>query len=879
MPDHISSSHTSLVRASAVMPSAIPLRILPLALVWGTLAAAQERNPAPTPVRVDGGPTTGTAVRASRAPVIDAREDDDAWRDTPPLPNAWRQFQPGEDAAPSFRTEAKIAYDDRNIYVLVRAFDPHPDSIVPLLSRRDVRTNSDQIKVVIDAYHDRRSGLQFMINPAGVKRDASIYSDVVEDMSWDGVWDAAARIDSLGWVAEFRIPLSQLRFSAAPSHTFGFGIWRDIARKNERISWPIFRSSRNAFASQLGEIAGITGISPSRRFELLPYVVAKNVSEPFRTGGSIGTQNPPGILTWRRDQQITAGADFKYGVTSNLTLDATINPDFGQVEADPSILNLTAFEVRFEERRPFFQEGVQLFKCGGPCEGIFYTRRIGRLPQLRSEKVADNDPAFTRIAGAAKLTGRLHNGVSVGLVEAVTQREIGHLGTTIEPQTNYAVGRVYKEMREGRSGLGFMLTGVNRDLDADTRDLLRRDAYTTLVQGFHRFSRERFELMAYAGFNEVFGSDSAIALTQRNSVHLYQRPDHEERYDPTRTRLAGSVKAVQFQKLGGAARFSTFFRHADPGVELNDLGFVPIVNDVSLRNTFDLNSLQPTRFYRRALAELETFQSWTTGGLPSGLTTSLILFAELPNLWSPSIEYDGTDFGGVFCVACARGGPALRRSAQHQIKVGVDGDPRPVVVPHVSVTYARGDEGRSTTRGASGLLDLRIASRFSMSVGPEYEHKVDDQQWYDNYGALLSDTTHFTFAHLDQTTLSMTTRASFTATPNFSIQLYAQPFVSSGAFSNWRELNQPRARDYDARFRPYGGGANPEGFNFKELRSSLVARWEYRPGSTLFLVWTQGRKQDDLDPGSFQFRRDYHNLFRARPDNTFLVKGSYWFSL
>jgi hypothetical protein len=424
-----------------------------------------------------------------------------------------------------------------------------------------------------------------------------------------------------------------------------------------------------------------------------------------------------------------------------------------------------------------------------------------------------------------------------------------------------------------------MATGVNRDLDADTRDLLRREAYTGLVQGFHRFSHERFELMAYAGFNEVMGSDSAIALTQRNSVHLYQRPDHEERYDPTRTRLSGSVKAVQFQTLGGATRFSTFLRHASPGVELNDLGFVPTVNNMSIRNNIAFGSVRPTRLYRRANAELEIFNGWTTGGLPSGFTTTLNLFGELPNFWSPFINYNGIDFGGVYCVACARGGPALRRSAFHTVDVGVDGDPRLVLIPHVTLTYGRGDEGRSTVRGAKGSLDLRLTSRFSLSVGPEYERKTDDQQWYDNYGEPLSDTTHFTFARLDQTTVAVTTRASFTATPNFSIQLYAQPFVSGGDFSDWRELAQPRARGYDARFRPYGGGVNPEGFNVKELHSNLVARWEYRPGSTLFLVWAQGRAQDDLDLGSFRFDRDYRNLFRARPDNTFLIKGSYWFSL
>jgi hypothetical protein len=845
-------------------------RLALLALLWSATAPAQQIAPPTPPLGLEG---SSAAVRATRAPVIDGRDDDDVWRNAPML-TGWRQFQPTEDGEPSYRTEAKVAYDDRNFYVVIRAYDPHPDSILPLLSRRDVRTNSDQLKILIDAYHDRRSGVELMVNPAGVKRDASIYNDNVEDMSWDGVWDADARIDSLGWVAEFRVPFSQLRFSAGPSHTFGFGIWRDIARKSERISWPIFRNSRQGIISQLGEISGISGIAPAKRFELLPYLVAKSISEPNRASGTVVPSDP-----WGRDQQLTGGLDFKYGITQNLTVDATVNPDFGQVEADPAVLNLSAFEVQFEERRPFFQEGVQLFKCGGPCEGIFYTRRIGRQPQLRSLEVTDNDPAFTRILGAAKLTGRLRNGISVGLVEASTQREVGHLGTTIEPQTNYLVGRLYKEMRQGRSGMGVMVTGVNRDLDSDTRDYLRREAYTTLLQGFHRFSRERFELMAYAGFNQVYGSDSAIARTQRNSVHLYQRPDHEETYDPTRTRLAGTVKAVSFQNLGGLFRYSTFIRHASPGVEINDMGFVPTVNDFSFRNNFGLNSRQPTRFYRRAGLELEHFQSWTTGGLPSGFTTTLQLFGELPNGWLPFVNYDGTDFNGVLCVSCARGGPALRRSAHHNVRFGADGDPRPMITPHVDFTWGRGDEGRSMTHGISTSVDVRVASRLSITVGPDYERRIDDQQWVDNYGALLSDTTHFTFARLYQTTLGVTTRASFTATRNLSVQLYAQPFVSTGAFGNWRELADPRARSYDARFRPYGGGTNPEGFNVKEFRSNLVTRWEYRPGSTVFLVWAQGRGQDDLDAGTFRFQRDYQNLFRTRPDNTFLIKGSYWFSL
>ena len=814
-----------------------------------------------------GSTTPGVALaqRSSGAVELDGRDNEAIWRTAEPI-TGFRQFVPAEDAEPSLRTEARVAYDDHNLYVFVRAFDPHPDSIVSLLSRRDVLTSSDRILVLIDAYHDRRTGVMLIVNPAGVKVDASLYNDFTEDYSWDGIWDVVTRIDSAGWVAEFRIPFGQLRFTAGPSQTFGFTVGRDIARYNERVSWPLFRQSRVGVISQLGTLTGLAGIASGSRLEFLPYLLAKNSSE----------QRP---AEWGRKQDLSAGADLKFGLTSNLTLDATVNPDFGQVEADPAVLNLTAFETRFEERRPFFQEGVGLFKCGGPCEGIFYTRRIGRAPQLAS---SPTDPTATTILGAAKLTGRLAHGVSVGLIEAMTRREVGAAGTTIEPQTNYLVGRGYKELRGGRSGGGVMVTAVNRFLDDETEDVLRRSAYTTLVQGFHRFSRERFELMAYSGFNRVSGSEQAIARTQRNSVHLYQRPDHDERrgtngYDSTRTSLGGTVTALQFQKLGGTVRYSTFLRNATPGVELNDLGFVPTVNERSIRNTLFLQTAQPGRLYRRAQARLYTSNSWTTGGLNSGATVGLRNFAEFPNSWSASVATELFKYGGVHCVSCARGGPAVRQSPGFFTELEVEGDSRRVLVPELELGWAREDEGRSYLTQAQVRLKFRAGGRFSAEAGPEVERRRDDQQWIGNFGNFLSDTTHYTFAKLEQTTVSMTVRASFAATPTISFQLYAEPFVSGGSFTDWRELNEPRAERYADRYRPYSA-TNPVGFNVKSFNSNIVARWEYRPGSTLFAVWQQGRQQDELNPGTFELQRDYRDLFRAHPSNTFLIKASYWFN-
>ena len=820
---------------------------------------AAAATAAATAAAIPGATTMSTrAVRATVPPVIDGHDDDPAWQVAPPIDD-FKQFTPVEDGDPSFRTEVRATYDDRNLYVVVRAFDPHPDSIVSLLSRRDVRTNSDQLKIIIDGYLDRRTAIQLMLNPAGVKRDASIYSDYVEDMSWDGVWDGAAAVDSLGWVAEFRLPFSQLRFNGS-TPTFGFGVWRDIARRNERAAWPAFRQSRQGLVSQLGTLEGITGIQRGSRLELLPYTVTKNVTEANADG-------------WRHPQKVTAGVDLKYGVTPNLTLDATVNPDFGQVEVDPAILNLSAFEVRFEERRPFFQEGVGLFKCGGPCEGVFYTRRIGRTPQLRTSEL---DPSGTTILGATKLTGRLHNGLAVGLVEAMTGREVGVDGQTVEPQTNYLVGRLVKEMRQGRSQLGTMVTATNRNLDDYSANYLRRDAYNLLLQGLHRFGRDRWELMAYSGFNRVSGSERAIALTQLNSVHFYQRPDHEEHFDSTRTSLGGNVVAASISKIGGAVRWNTYVRRASAGLELNDLGFVPTVNDISVRNEASWQALRPGAFYRRSFSFISTENHWTTGGLPSGTRVTAHSSFELLNSWGVALTYNVNDWGVSHCVACARGGPAVRQGPKQELGLNVSGDPRNVLVPKLAFYGGVGDGGRSYSRGATAGGELRIASRFSMAVEAAYSGINNDQQWIGNYGALLSDTTHFTFAHLDQTTLGITTRLNWTASPTLSLQLYASPFVSTGDFRNWRELGDPRAERYEDRYRPYGGQSNPDGFSYKQFNSNAVLRWEYRPGSTLFLVWQQGRLQSDVSRGAFDFSRDYRDLFRAHPDNTLLVKVSYW---
>jgi hypothetical protein len=860
--------------------------LLPLALLPATTPAqtpsrndsAQPRVVASNAARpvADPGSASATVAMATRAgtpPVLDGKTDDPAWRDAQVI-DQFLEYEPTQGAETRFKTELRITYDDRYLYVLGRMFDPAPDSIISLLSRRDVRTNSEQLKLIIDSYHDKRTAYQFIVNPAGVKRDFYVYDDVTEDGTWDAVWDVATAIDSLGWVAEFRIPFSQMRFNKTASHTFGFMAVRDVARTGARISWPLYHRDRQGYVSQAGELRGIEGLATPRRLEVTPYVVTKSETRP----------SGPAYV---HRQSVSAGADIKYGLGSNLTLDATINPDFGQVEADPSVLNLSAFEQFFEERRPFFLEGAGIFNfrtaCGDidtGCRGLFYSRRIGRSPQLSGLYGDAASPTNTTILGAAKIAGRLGRGLSVGLLDAITQHEEGVAGATIEPRTNYAVARVQQSLKNGGSDVGAMVTAVNRSLDASSDPYLRSAAYTGGIDVRHRFFNRMYELTAYVAGSVVQGSQAAIASTQLDGVHRYQRPDDDLEYDPARTSLTGNAQRLTVSKFGGGnTRFQSVYQRFSPGFETNDVGFQSRADEQMFRNWFAIQLNKPAAYYRRAQFNFNTFQTWTTEGLPTNMSLNTNWHIQFPNTWWYHIGGNYGNFaGGTFADRDARGGPAVRRDSDYDVWTGIELDGRKSWTPFLFMGQYGGDDGTSRSRWINPSINFRMSTRFSGSVGANYTKGVNDNQWRANFGVAGVDTTHYTFARLEQTTLSLTSRINVTASPTLSLQLYAAPFITTGAYSDWRELADPHARSYAGRYRPYTAGGDPGGFNFKQLRSNTVVRWEYRPGSTLFFVWSQGREFSDGQPSDFSLRRDLGELFERHPNNTFLIKASYWFN-
>src|SRR3989441_7888761 len=848
-------------------------------LGWPLLAAvalaSQSPDPQPpgNPADRPPPPKAAIATRAARPPVIDGRDDDEVWREAAPI-TAFQEWRPSEGGPPKLPTEAKIAYDAANLYIFVRAFDPHPNPTTTCPARRDYFPPTALIGVFIDPYHDRRTGFEFWVNPSGVKLDAQMYNAGSEDFAWDAVWDVATRIDSLGWTAEFRIPLSQLPYGSQRTHTFGFTIDRDIYRYAQRVSWPLLRQSQAGFVSQFGEVDGLEDLEAPRRLELAPYVVTKNVSQFNAT--SIG-----------RTQDVTVGGDLKYRVASNLKLDATINPDFGQVEADPGVLNLTAFETFFQERRPFFVQGAGTFQFNVNCtavndcstgEGLVYSRRIGRAPELAGAYSDTTSAAFTTILGAAKLTGRLPGGLAIGVLDAVTSHETGVGGVTIEPTTNYGVLRLRQDLRGGESSVGGILTTVNRNNDAFSSPYLHSSAYVGAVDFRHRFPGGRYELSGSFDVSRVAGSAQAIAATQRDATHYYQRPD-ALRFDSTRTSLGGDAEMLQFGKIAGRVLVQSNLERRSPGFELNDLGYLQRADQLAWSTWAGYFDRHTRKLYQRFQWNFNWWQYWTTAGLPEERAFNTNTHTTFRNTWS--LHFGGTigQLGTTYCYSCARGGPAGRQDAYLAPWLGINGDDRKAIVPFLLVNWFRGDGGRSRHLRLSPELDFKIASRVTAALSPSYSRRTNDIQ---SLGS-TTDTTnvrHYLFGHLEQKQLALTMRVTYPFTASMSLQVYAQPFVSKGTFSNVRELSaNPRAADYASRYQAYGDTSftnNIGGFNFKQFRSNVVFRWEYRPGSTLFVVWSQGRQGSTGSEGARSFNGDLNDLFNLPPNNSFLVKLSYW---
>jgi Domain of unknown function (DUF5916)/Carbohydrate family 9 binding domain-like len=821
-----------------------------------SIASPSDDDPAPVPhaVRVTGTPSA------------------EMWETATPISN-FVQREPHEGAQPSQRTEFRVAYDSTTMYVKVNAFDNEAEKIVGYLTRRDGPSPSDWIRVLVDSYHDRRTAYEFAVNPVGVKQDRYWFDDNSRDDSWDAVWDVVVSRDNRGWTAEFRIPFSQLRFAAGEAKTVGFAIVREIGRLHETVTWPLLARSANGYVSSFGELGAVTLTQPPKRLELVPYAVT-----------SLTRQDPEDNPLLKHSKGDAAvGLDLKYAVGSGLTLTTTINPDFGQVEADPAVVNLSAFETFFSERRPFFVEGsgnlqFNLDCFDEQCTGLFYSRRIGRLPQ-GIENLPDEDgvytaaPRQTTIIGAAKLTGRVGK-YSVGAMQAFTQEEFATVRNGIveyrepvEPLTSYSVGRVRREF-DNQSTVGFMLTATNRRF-GNSPQFLPDAAYTGGVDWDWRFAK-RYAAVGYLVASSLTGSPGAIADVQENSRHYFQRPDatHVE-FDPTRTSLAGAAGRFAIRKIGGQhVVFDSSVSFKSPGFDVNDVGFYRRADERTVMNWLQIKSETPTRWFRSKRINFNQWSSWNFGGDRLQSFENVNAHATWINNWAMG---GGINFNQLaFDDRLTRGGPGGLSDGFFGIWSYVTSDDRRPV--WFNVFFFRGRDGlKSSYTGVGPEVTFRPMTSLSMSAGVHLEHNINDYQWVEN---VTNNGDHYVFGHLDQTTVGVTGRVNYSISPTLSLQLYAQPFVSGGAYTGFKELVDGRNPDYYSRYSPYAYQDNPD-FNYKTFRSTNVLRWEYKPGSTLFVVWQQGR-EDSATYGDFRFGRDFRGIFHIAPQNVFLVKLAYW---
>jgi hypothetical protein len=816
-----------------------------------------------------------TAVPATSPITLDGRLSEPVWQTAPSI-NEFVQREPAEGESPSQRTDARIAYDAQALYVAVRAHDTEPQRIVGMLTRRDQRSPSDWIKIVVDSYFDRRSAYEFAVNPVGVKADRYYFNDGNSDDSWDAVWDVEITRDVEGWIAEFRIPFSQLRFNNIEGASVGFAVIREIGRLAETSTWPLLSRNANGFVSQFAEVRGLKRGTAPKRLELLPYTVGSVALNP--------QSNSP--LSERTDPAGSLGLDLKYALRPGLTLTATVNPDFGQVEADPAVVNLDAFETFFQERRPFFVEGSGTFQfnvdCNdGSCTGLFYSRRIGRAPQgsatLEDDEYAASPVAAT-ILGAAKLTGRVGR-FSVGALTALTSEEEATIaGPTlqrrtqiIEPLAGYNVVRARREFAN-QSNVGFMFTSTNRRLVSDVK-FLPDAAQTGGVDYDIRFG-PRYNISGFWAGSRVSGSVDAIARLQQNTVHGYQRPDADYvEYDPLRDVLTGHAGAFNVGKIAGErTRFSANYGFKSPGFDINDLGFQRRADERYVSHWFQIRDNVPGRFTRSFFLNFNQYAGWNFGGDRLWSGGNVNMHWTWKNYYTTSFGFNVN--GAPFRDRITRGGPGVRGNFNLSSWQNFGTDGRKSLSAFWN-SYYENDRKGTVRLNMSPSVTWRPTTATSVSTGFRYNINNDDSQWVAN--ETENDGTRYVFGRLRQRTSAFTFRVNYTLTPNLSIQTYAEPFVSAGHYRDYKELVNGRAAEYADRFRSYAYSANAD-FNIRSFRTTNVLRWEYKPGSSLFVVWQQNRSGFE-DVGRFDFGRDFGGVFSAPAHNVFLVKMSYWLNM
>jgi len=832
---------------------------------------------------------------------LDGKAEEAMWHEAA-VCNHFVQYRPVERARPSQPTEFRVVYDEEFLYFFIRAYDSSPDSILKRLSRRD-EGEGDQVGIQIDSYNDKLTAFYFLVNAAGVKYDALVsdQSDGEPDKTWDAVWDAKTAVDAKGWAAEFKIPLSALRFEKKEMNGWGLQVSRYIYRNDETSLWQFIPRDAAGWVRHFGRLEGIYGLSPSPQAEIMPYVAARTetyaaeAGNPYRTGSASG---------------LAAGLDGKVSLTNNLILDYTINPDFGQVEADPSEVNLTAFETYFEEKRPFFMEGRNIlsFKLtpgdgGSSADNLFYSRRIGRRPHHYPDADYADVPGTTPILGALKLTGKTARGWSVGLLEGMTAETMARKTEqeqesteVVEPFTNYLIARIQKDFDKGATRFGAMATSTLRHLPDNNNLQLPQSAHTAGIDFVHSWKNRTYYLNIKGIFSSLAGSATAIENLQKSHLRYFQRPDAGYVHlDPTRTRLNGHGGLVNFGKEGdGRWNYTTWISWRSPGLELNDAGYLRMADDIFQVFWVGYRYYEPIGIFRNLNINFNQWSGWDFGGSSRYKGGNINAWTQFKNYWQAGmgINYNGEERDNHIL----RGGPSIKLPGGISIWANLHSDTRKKLVASLSARWYKTPAHYMNYRNIRLRVVYKPTDALSFSLSPVFSFN-DNQLQYITTAETANDT-RYILGSISQRTFATEFRANLCITPELTVQYYGQPFISAGQYKAFKYITSPGAERFTDRFRiipdqalryndsdeMYMVDENLDGqsdytfgkpdYNALFFLSNLVIRWEYTTGSAIYLVWSQNRSDFD-NTGKFRFEDDMSSLFEVYPHNIFMVKFSY----
>jgi hypothetical protein len=859
-------------------------------------------------LQIKNADVTINAVRLMIPVKVDGKLTEEVWNFGVGFEN-FIQRDPVEGIEPTEKTILRIAYDENALYVGARMYDSSPDSITARLSRRDEWVNSDHITVYLDPYYDKRSGYFFTLNAAGTLIDGVLFNDSWDDETWDGVWDGKVNRDNYGWTAEMRIPFSQMRFNENSINIWGINFRRHIARKSEVDFLVFIPRNESGFVSHFADLTGMEHISVGGQMELVPYMtiraeyIQNEYGDPFNDGSSY----VPG-----------QGVDLKMGIGSNLNLNATINPDFGQVEIDPAVINLSDVETFFVEKRPFFTEGSTIFNFGyggannywgfnWASPDFFYSRRVGSQPQGSVPDVDYEEyPTGTDILGAAKLTGKIGSTWNFGTIQSVTKREFAQIQTDgnisnyeVEPLAYYGVVRTQKEFNEGNQGLGFISTLALRDFeDRRLEDEFNRQAVSFGIDGWTFLdSSSTWVLAGWTGMSYVGGSAQQMTELQRSSQHYFQRPDASHvSVDTTASSLTGFAGRFHLNKQKGNFFVNTAFGFITPGFDVNDLGFMWRTDKINWHVGAGYEWTDPSDFYRYLSLGAAVFRNNDYD--ENIISQGIFHFGYLEFLNYYFIDWAYSYYPESMNNNRTRGGPLMLSPKSFFARVLMGTDNRKDWVINLSGSTWQDNFGKFLSAGIE--IEFRPLLNISLSISPNYEWNFEHSQYIDTYDDILAVHTfgkRYVFGELNQKTFSANIRLNWTLSPKLSLQLFVQPLISSGEYLKYKELAAPRTYDYNV----YGEGnssfdeenyiADPDGdgpapeidvgnnnFNFISLRGNAVIRWEYFPGSVFYFVWTQSRSIDE-ENGKFNFDHSFSKMLSIQPDNIFMLKFTYWFNL